>query len=193
MKKLMAVPVLALGLMGAAPAAEANSDIFGEILTQILIANMGQQAGNDWHKYQPASSWHRDRHHVSSARLAPIVRDFERRTGGRVTDVELSRDGRFYVLRGYDRRGRPVHTRARLPQRYAGHQGWKQQHGYERHDDRRAFSHWRPGLERQHYSRFSHVVSHGDYYDVRARDRRGRPVALKVCSKTGKVLGRRYY
>jgi Ni/Co efflux regulator RcnB len=67
--------------------------------------------------------------------------------------------------------------------------------GHDRHDrrdyrkmKRHQFSHWRPGLERQHYRGFGRPVFHDHYYRVRAHDRRGRLVYLNVNAYTGVIL-----
>ncbi|MGV8997205.1 MAG: hypothetical protein ACOH12_09700 [Parvibaculaceae bacterium] len=73
--------------------------------------------------------------------------------------------------------------------------------GNDRHDSRRdhrrsdyrqaqrhEFSHWRPGLERQHYRSFGRPVYHDNYYRVRAYDHGGRVVFLNVNAYTGVIL-----
>ncbi len=57
-----------------------------------------------------------------------------------------------------------------------------------RHMERHEFSHWRPGLERQHYRGFGRPVYYNDYYRVRAYDPRGRIVFINVNAYTGTIL-----
>lgn len=104
------------------------------------------------------------------------------------------RDGRTYIVRGLNNRGNPVRIVANArngrvlsvnqARRYNGP-------NYLRHQVR-GFDHWRSGLRQQHYSNFGHATRHDDYYQVGARDGRGRDVTLNVCARTGRVLHTAY-
>ncbi|MCF8470559.1 MAG: hypothetical protein K9G30_07225 [Parvibaculum sp.] len=195
--------------------------------------------------------------------LANIVRELERKSGGTVTDIKLTKNNRYYDFEGVTRRGFVVTARAdaysgqvsnisvkNFRPRYDAHatdilpllaslrdkgfhsfdlvslkeeKGIYQVRGLNRKGapvviraaanngrilttraapgyngpsyaraEFRDFGYWQKGLARQHYSQFSNVVAYDDYYDVKARDGRGRKVQLEVCAFTGKVLGQRY-
>jgi uncharacterized membrane protein YkoI len=258
MKKILAASGMAFMLLGAAPAAQAQNNLFGDILAQAIAAHLEARWSDDDRNYG-----HHER--VTQVRSLPrMVQLVENRSGGRVTDIVLSPNNRFYKLEGFDRQGRPVSAKADARtgalydiSRVRGHVHRPgrftpidhivrdlTRHGYRNFDrvvyqerqgtylargldrrgrpvnvkvaarnghilavkparnyngpayakgERRQFKHWRSGLQKQHYSRFTQIKSHEDYYDVRARDRQGRNVQLKVCAYTGKVLGTQYY
>lgn len=104
------------------------------------------------------------------------------------------RDGRTYTVRGLNRRGTPVRIVANArngrvlsvnqASRYNGP-------NYLRHSVR-GFDHWRSGLRQQHFTNFGQATRHDDYYQVGARDGRGRAVTLNVCARTGRLLHTAY-
>lgn len=59
---------------------------------------------------------------------------------------------------------------------------------YVRHD----FNHWRPGLERAHYKRFSAPVYSRGHYNVRAYDSHDRLVMLTISALTGVIIASSY-
>lgn len=112
--------------------------------------------------------------------------------------VDLKRH--VYKVRGLNRRGRPVLITADA---HDGHvlnvrkaKRYNLAHGPVR--DVKPWKHWRQRLAGQHYSHFgkAHFVKGErgwtEHYRVRARDRHGKRVELRVCAFTGHVLGWRY-
>jgi hypothetical protein len=65
-------------------------------------------------------------------------------------------------------------------------------YGHAVHQSRRDFNHWRPGLERAHYKRFSQPVYHNGYYRVRAHDSHDRLVLLTISAITGAIIAASY-
>ena len=104
------------------------------------------------------------------------------------------REGRTYTVRGLNSRGTPVRIVANArnghvisvnqARRYNGPAHYRQ--------PVQGFGQWRSGLQQQHYSRFGQATRVDDYYQVAARDRRGRNVQLRVCARTGRVLHSAY-
>ncbi len=99
-----------------------------------------------------------------------------------------------YVVRGLNRRGDPVRVRVNARNgRVLAVNAARNYNGSAHLRQRvRAFNHWRPTLQTQHYSHFSQPVLHDDYYAVNARDRGGRNVSLNICARTGRVLHTAY-
>jgi len=104
------------------------------------------------------------------------------------------RDGRAYIVRGLNRRGQPVRMqvharngRVLSVNRAANYNGQRA----SRHSVS-GFDQWLPGLRQQHYTNFGQATAHDAYYQVGARDRRGRNVTLNVCNRTGRVLHTAY-
>jgi uncharacterized membrane protein YkoI len=117
-----------------------------------------------------------------------ILRDL--RNDGYSGFDRVIRDGRAYIVRGLDRRDRPV--RIRVNARNGRVLSVNRARNYNgqvpsRHSVR-GFDQWLPGLRQQHYTNFGQVTAHDAYYQVGARDRRGRNVTLNVCNRTGRVL-----
>jgi len=104
------------------------------------------------------------------------------------------RDGRVYIVRGLNRRGEPVRMRVNarngrvLSVNHARHYNGQRP---SRHVVS-GFDQWMPGLRQQRYSNFGQATQHDGYYQVSARDRRGRDVTLNVCDRTGRVLHSAY-
>lgn len=104
------------------------------------------------------------------------------------------RDGRNYIVRGLNQRGQPVRMRVRARNgrvvsvnRASNYNGQRA----SRHTVS-GFDQWLPGLRQQHYTNFGQATAHDAYYQVGARDRRGRNVTLDVCNRTGRVLNSVY-
>ncbi|AWZ01862.1 peptidase propeptide and YPEB domain protein [Rhodobiaceae bacterium] len=104
------------------------------------------------------------------------------------------RDGRTYIVRGLNRRGNPVRivANARNGRVLSVNQARNYNGPNHLRHQVRGFDHWRSGLQQQRYSHFGNATRHDDYYQVGARDRRGRDVTLNVCARTGRVLHTAY-
>jgi len=108
--------------------------------------------------------------------------------------VTLREENGVYQVRGLNKKGKPVMVRvqakngrvlsARAAPGYNGPSYARAEH--------RDFRHWQPSLVKQRYSGFTNIVAFDDYYALKARDSRGRPVSLAVCAFTGKILDTRY-
>ena len=107
---------------------------------------------------------------------------------------KVIREGRTYIVRGLNSRGTPVRltVSARSGRILSAVQALRYNGPNHLRHQVRGFDHWQPGLRRQHYTNFGHATRHDDYYQVGARDRRGRDVTLNVCARTGRVLHTAY-
>lgn len=100
------------------------------------------------------------------------------------------RDGRVYIVRGLNSNGEPVRMRVRARNgRILSVNHARNYNGQlPRRHSVRGFDQWLPGLRQQRYSHFGQAARHDGYYQIDARDRRGRNVTLNVCDRTGRVL-----
>lgn len=269
MKKFLAITsvVVPLTLAAVAPAQAGHpqrsldfEDVLRAlILSQVETHEVSAQRDRGHHRHQQDRGWHDQRRIIP---IPQLVRQIQRETGGRVTDVKLRRNGRVYIIDGIGPRGRHVTAKADARtgriydvQRVRGGHGHHAAHGKPipallrglrnqgyyafdrvvRNGNRyvvrgldsrgvpvrivtrarngrilsvnnarnyngpqhlrrqvRGFDQWLPGLRQQHYSHFGQATRHDDYYQVGARDRRGRDVTLRVCARTGNVLHTAY-
>ena len=96
----------------------------------------------------------------------------------------------IYVVRGLDRRGRPVNIRVQantgriLSQQFANAYNGP---AYLR-AEYRDFDKLRPAFEANRFSGFTDVVAYDDYYSANARDGNGRNVALFINAFTGAII-----
>ncbi|MDO9126514.1 MAG: hypothetical protein Q7U42_06560 [Parvibaculum sp.] len=159
----------------------------GFVVTAKASAATGAVGGITVQNYKP-------RYDARAMSITPLLNTLRNKGYHSFDLVSLKEEKGIYQVRGLDRRGNPVLIRAAarngkvLSARNApGYNG----PSYAR-AEYRDFGYWQKGLTQQKYSGFSNIVAYDDYYAVRARDGRGRPVNLSVCAFTGKVLDARY-
>ncbi len=106
-------------------------------------------------------------------------------------DLVSLRDQRgIYVVRGLNRRGKPVQIRVRAKTgRVLSQKATNAYNGpsYVR-AQYRDFDTFRPALEWNKFSNFNNVVAYDDYYSANARDAKGHNIALIISSFTGAIL-----
>lgn len=106
-------------------------------------------------------------------------------------DLVSLRDQRgVYVVRGLNRRGKPVQIRVQAKTgRVLSQKATNAYNGpsYVR-AQYRDFDALRPALEKNKFSRFNNVVAYDDYYSANARDAKGQNVALIISAFTGAIL-----
>jgi uncharacterized membrane protein YkoI len=106
-------------------------------------------------------------------------------------DLVSLRDQRgVYVVRGLNRRGKPVQIRVQAKTgRVLSQKATNAYNGpsYVR-AQYRDFDTLRPGLERNKFSNFKNVVAYDDHYSANARDAKGQNIALIISAFTGAIL-----
>lgn len=137
--------------------------------------------------------------HATPARAIPIPRLLNsiERHGFRDFDrVDLQ--GNVYKVRGLNPRGRAVVLTVNARSGAIQNKRFAARYNLPQAPSRKPFNHFTGNLKKQHYSHFSNAQYVGggndwsDHYRVRARDRRGKNVDLRVCAYSGNVLGWRY-
>ncbi|ABS63591.1 hypothetical protein Plav_1977 [Parvibaculum lavamentivorans DS-1] len=159
----------------------------GFLVTAKASAATGAVGGISVKNYKP-------RYDARATSISPLLASLRNKGYHSFDLVSLKEEKGVYQVRGLNRQGKPVMIRAAA--RTGKVLSTRNAPGYNgpsyAQAEYRDFGHWQKGLTQQKYSSFTNVVAYDDYYAVKARDGRGRPVNLSVCPFTGKVLDARY-
>lgn len=190
MKKTLATAGLAIALLATPLAAEAANFRSGfTIAIGNVKATPAAFAGHNW-RHGNDNDYRAHRNRIRP--LANIVRELERKSGGTVTDIKLTKNNRYYNFEGVTQRGFVVTAKADA---YSGEVSNISVKRFRPHYDTHAME-IRPllaSLRNKGFHSFDLVSLKEEkgIYRVRGLNRRGKPVMIRARAGNGKILSTR--